>query len=229
MKYVRSVAYTLATMLLYLGLPLLGWGINDLFGFFSSGPRAGYAVLIAIFALAVGVQSVGDPQGIRGGEGEAGKLVIRQRLVRVGLILILYLVLVFLPYADRRSIGILEVSRGVRWIGLFFSGIGLGLVFWSGVALGRMYSQDVTIQKDHRLVTNGPYRYIRHPRYLGVMVTAAGISLLFRSWLGLTLSFLVTLILYLRIRDEEAVLLREFGQEWEDYCQSSWRLLPYLY
>jgi protein-S-isoprenylcysteine O-methyltransferase Ste14 len=104
----------------------------------------------------------------------------------------------------------------------------MGLIFWSGLALGRLYSPEVTIQKNHRLITDGPYRHIRHPRYLGGMIQGIGLSLLFRSWIGLALTFLFIVIVSFRIKDEEALMSREFGEEWETYCKKSWRLIPFI-
>ena len=95
----------------------------------------------------------------------------------------------------------------------------MGLIIWSGLALGRLYSPEVTIQKDHHLVTDGPYRLIRHPRYVGGIIQGIGLSLLFRSWIGLVLTCLFVAIILFRIKDEEALMSKEFGQEWETYCQ----------
>jgi protein-S-isoprenylcysteine O-methyltransferase Ste14 len=61
------------------------------------------------------------------------------------------------------------------------------------------------------------------------MLMASGVSLLFRSWVGLALCLPVLWVLIDRIRDEEAVLQQEFGPAWRNYTQRSWRLLPYLY
>jgi protein-S-isoprenylcysteine O-methyltransferase Ste14 len=108
-------------------------------------------------------------------------------------------------------------------------GLGYMLIFLSGVALGRQYSQEVTIQKDHKLITKGVFHYIRNPRYSGVMNVGIGLSLLFRSWVGLIICFGLIIILLFRIEDEEALLKNEFGQEWENYCKTSWRLIPFLY
>jgi protein-S-isoprenylcysteine O-methyltransferase Ste14 len=218
-----------ATILLYLGVPLLGWGLRDLTGYFSIAPRAGYAVLVGLFGLAVGNQAFGSTEGIRGGKGEAGKLVFRQRVVRIVLVLSLYVALFFIPFFDHRGIGTLTVEDIVRWLGVFFSALGFALVFWSGLALGRQYSADVTIQKEHHLITSSIYRYIRHPRYLGVIALSIGISLAFRSWIGLLASIVFTAVLVFRIRDEETAMHKEFGSEWESYCLRSWRLIPYIY
>lgn len=61
MRYIRAIVFFSSTLLLYLGLPLIGWGIDDLQGFFTLYPRLGYAVLIAFFGLAVGYQAIDAP------------------------------------------------------------------------------------------------------------------------------------------------------------------------
>lgn len=229
MKYLRALWFFLGTLGIYLVPVLIGWGLDDLEGFFSSYPRLGYAVLVVVLGLAAGYQAVDAPEGLRGGKGEAGKRLSRQTIVKVAVILLMYGVLVFLPFADRRDLGVMFESQAARWPGLAIGGLGFFLIFWSGFALGRFYSADVTIQKEHRLVTAGPYRRIRHPRYLGALLVAIGLVILFRSWIGLAVSVLFLGILLFRIQDEEIVLHQEFGQEWEVYCKRSWRLIPYLY
>jgi protein-S-isoprenylcysteine O-methyltransferase Ste14 len=229
MKYLQAIGSFIITLLVYLGLPLLGWGINDLPSFFSSYPRFGYAVLLIFLALAVGCQAINAPEGFRGSRGDKKKRLHRQSIVAAGLIFILFGALFLLPFADRYSIGVMTGNQALRWSGLVLAGLGLILIFWSGVALGKMYSAEVTIQKSHQLVTTGLYHYIRHPRYLGVIFVALGLSLLFRSWIGLVVSIPLLVVLLSRIKDEEAVLAEEFGLEWEVYLKQSWRLIPYLY
>jgi protein-S-isoprenylcysteine O-methyltransferase Ste14 len=203
MKYLRAFVFFLATALMYLGLPLLGWGLDDLHGFYSLAPRTGYALSVAVFAAAVGVQAISGTEGIRGGKGEEAKWNRRESVVRVVLAL--------------------------RWSGVALGALGYGLVFWSGLALGRQYSAEVTIQKDHRLITTGPYRWIRHPRYLGVIALAIGLSLAFRSRIGLAVAAAAFGILLFRIHDEENLMRKEFGKEWETYCRTSSRLLPGIF
>ena len=229
MKGLRSLGFFINTLLMYLGLPLLGWGFDDPWGFFSLSQRLGYAVLVVALGLAVGYQAFDAPEGIRGSKGKESKLVHRQSIIRVAGVLLLFAAFMFLPFADRRSIGVMSDGHAPRWVGLALFGLGSGLVFWSGIALGRLYSGEVTIQEDHRLITNGLYHYIRHPRYLGAELLAIGLSLVFRSWIGLIVSFAFLGVLLLRIRDEEALMHEEFEQEWEAYCKHSWRLIPFLY
>jgi protein-S-isoprenylcysteine O-methyltransferase Ste14 len=228
-KGLRGIGFLISTMLLYLGTVLLGWGFDDLPGFFSLASRQGYAVITLALAAAVGYQAIDSPEGIRGGKGQPEKRVGRQSVVRVVVVLLLFAALTLLPFADRREIGVLGESPVTRWSGLALYGLGSGLVFWSGAALGRLYSAEVTIQEDHHLVTTGPFRRIRHPRYLGALALGFGLALVFRSWIGLAVATAFIGLILLRIRDEEALMHQEFGREWEAYCERSWRLLPLVY
>jgi protein-S-isoprenylcysteine O-methyltransferase Ste14 len=214
---------------MYLGVPLLGWGILDVPGFFSVPARMVYAAAVGAFGLLIGYQAIRAPEGFRGSQGDEAKRVRRQSIVSAILVASLYVALFGLPFADRRSIGVVDLGPAGRWAGLVLTALGLGLIFWSGVALGRMYSKQVTIQEDHYLVTDGLYGIIRHPRYLGVLSLAAGFTLLFRSWIALTLWLPLLAVILIRIRDEEEVMGREFGEEWKAYCRRSRKLIPYLY
>jgi protein-S-isoprenylcysteine O-methyltransferase Ste14 len=220
MKIARGISFFFSTIAIYLGLPLLGWGLDDFSGFFSLQQRLCYSMIIVILGLLVGFQAVETPEGIRGGRGQEGKLLPRQRIIRILVSSLLFFGLIFIPYTDRRSIGVIASSQTARWFGLVLFMFGIGLVFWSGLALGRLYSPDVTIQEEHRLITNGPYRFIRHPRYLGGILLGIGLSLLFRSWIGLFLTSIFIVVLCSRIRDEEIIMSEEFGEEWETYCNS---------
>jgi len=228
-KYLRVIQFFVGTPLIYLAPPLLGWGIDDLAGFFSLYPRLGYAVLVVILGLVAGYQAIDGPEGLKGGKGEAGKLVRRQSVVKVVIILLMYVFLAVVPFADRRGMGVMFEGAAMRWPGLVLAGLGFALIFWSGFALGRFYSADVTLQKNHRLITTGLYRHLRHPRYLGGVLFAIGFALLFRSWIGLVGSAMFLGVILFRIKDEEVLMHQEFGQEWETYCQQSWRLMPLLY
>jgi protein-S-isoprenylcysteine O-methyltransferase Ste14 len=229
MKYLHALGYFIVTLIMYLLVPLIGWGLGDMAGFFSLGPRCVYAVVAALLGASVAWQSIEDPHGFRGGAGEKGKLMPRQRIVRNAVIGFMYTALVFLPFADRRGIGVLVYGLPLRWVGMGMAAAGFLFIFWSGVSLGKYYSADVTLQKDHHLIKDGPYRFIRHPRYLGALLLGIGMTLLFRSWIGFILIVPFTGVVLFRIRDEEAFMRMEFGVDWDVYCGESWRLIPYVY
>ena len=103
---------------------------------------------------------------------------------------------------------------------LFFPG--LALVLWGRLTLGEMYNASsafgVQLYEEHRLVTHGPYAFVRHPMYLGMLMAAAGGMLMYRTW---TLVFLVANAagLAVRARREETALAAEFGEQWHAYCR----------
>ncbi len=230
MKTFRCTTTFLYTLAIYLGLPLLGWGFDDLPGFFAFPQLFGYAISIAAFGL-LAAYMIQRPGGMGNtlGKGEESKFVPRQRIVRIFITAMLLCALIFVPFADRHDFVVMVDIPLMRWAGLAFAALGMGLIFWSSWALGRLYSPEVTLQKEHHLITDGLYRYIRHPRYLGGLLEGIGLSLLFRSWIGLalTLVFLVTILF--RIKDEEAMMSQAFGAEWEVYCRRSWRLIPLVF
>jgi protein-S-isoprenylcysteine O-methyltransferase Ste14 len=229
MKILRGIGSLLYTLAIYVGLPLFGWGLDDLSGFFSVPQFLGYSISIAIFGLVYSYQMIEHPESLLAGKGQNTKFVPRQRTVRILVTGLLLGALILMPFTDRRDIGAMDNSPIARWLGLVLATLGMGLIFWSGLSLGRLYSPEVTIQKNHRLIIDGPYRSIRHPRYLGGMLQGIGLSLLFRSWIGMVLTFLFFVIILFRIQDEEVLMGKEFGEEWESYCKKSWRLIPRLF
>lgn len=229
MRYLRAFQYFLIPLIPLIGLPLLGWGIDDLRGFLSIYPRLGFVLVAVVPGLAEAyyIIKVGERHNLS--KGEESKLVPRQNIVLLVMAPLLFGTLFFLPFADRRSIGVMMLGQVVRWLGLFLHGLGLILTSWARNVLGRMYSGQVTIQKSHQLIKTGLYGYIRHPLYLGLLSSVLGLSFLFRSWIGLVTLIPIAAGLLFRIKDEEEILHKEFGREWETYCQQSWCFIPYLY
>ena len=81
---------------------------------------------------------------------------------------------------------------------------GIGLRAWSIATLGRFFQYWIKIQPGHRVVTGGPYRYVRHPSYTGIALVLAGIALACDDvWGLLAVAVLGGLGLAVRIRAEE--------------------------
>ena len=142
-------------------------------------------------------------------------------------------VLVFLiiwvpPFTDRRDLLTIDADT-VRWIGLVLAFLGGMVRLWTVLVLGRRYSMLVAIQEKHDLVTNGPYRWIRHPFYSSMIVATAGWALIFRSGIGVLLTAACVPIFVARIRAEETLLESHFGDAYAAYRRRSWRLVPLLY
>jgi protein-S-isoprenylcysteine O-methyltransferase Ste14 len=104
-----------------------------------------------------------------------------------------------------------------------------GMLFrWSAIAaLQKQFTVDVAIVEDHQIVDTGLYGLIRHPSYLGALVTTIGLGLAWENWLGLLILVAVRMpgILY-RISVEERVLIDHFGPAYMDYMKRTKGLIP---
>jgi protein-S-isoprenylcysteine O-methyltransferase Ste14 len=105
--------------------------------------------------------------------------------------------------------------------------IAVVLLVWSRIHIRGQYSGHVEVKTDQQLVTSGPYRFIRHPSYCGLLLMSLGVAVGYASLIGLA-GFFVLLIpgLIFRIRVEEKLLLAQFGAEYRAYASHTSRLLP---
>ena len=118
----------------------------------------------------------------------------------------------------------------VTWLGLIVMLSGLGLRIWSMRVLGTYYSRTLRVTAEQDIITQGPYRVLRHPGYLGTMLVWIGSGLALGNWLAAVLIALLMFGVYgYRIRSEEAMLLDTFGDRYRQYCRRTWKLLPFLY
>jgi len=212
----------LCVMLLASGawLLLAVWGEGGFGVFFADSART--ALIIVTFLLTV--SAVFTQGNISRGEKEDR-----------GNRWVLWMVLVvgsldgWLPaYSDR--VGLLTFGgEDVRWAGVILFTLGGILRLWPVFILGRRFSGLVAIQKDHHLVTDGIYKVIRNPSYLGLLISVVGWALAFRSILGLGLAAMFVPVLIGRMRSEERLLFGYFGAEYEAYRANSWRLIPHVY
>jgi protein-S-isoprenylcysteine O-methyltransferase len=108
--------------------------------------------------------------------------------------------------------------------------IGIAVRWWAIIVLGRFFTVDVTIERDHELVEAGPYRLVRHPSYTGVLLAFLGWSLSLHNWLAIALVLLPISIVFLhRMNVEEAALRGALGERYSTYMQRTKRLLPFVY
>ncbi len=218
----RSAVTFLMGCFVYVVLPLVAWGILDVLGFLEHPARLSYIVLAFILNAfaAIRIPEIGK-------ERPAEQTTLRKQHLTVVLLQVLSIAIVTVgPYCDRRDIAAMGDVDTLRAAGLCLYGAGFLLMHFAEAHLGKQFTMEVSIHQGHTLVTDGPYRYIRHPRYLGIMLFSLGLSLVFRSWLGLLCVALAILVLLWRIRDEDELMHREFSAEWEEYARRTARLIP---
>ena len=126
-----------------------------------------------------------------------------------------------------RYLNLLIVPVVVQYLGLLLLLIGSVLREWAIIKLGRFFSRTIQIEEAHKIIRDGPYRWIRHPAYTGMILIYLGIALAIGTWLGafLTLGLMLGATMY-RISVEERMLVEAFGDSYRDYMKRTWRLFP---
>lgn len=113
--------------------------------------------------------------------------------------------------------------------GLVLAG-GAALRVWSIRVLAAHFRYELRVEREQRLVNRGPYRVLRHPSYLGLLLIVLGAALAYGSVLGMLVGGALTAtFLVLRIRDEEQVLRDAYGEAYSAYSKRTWRLVPFVY
>jgi protein-S-isoprenylcysteine O-methyltransferase Ste14 len=136
----------------------------------------------------------------------------------------LYLATRWLSFADYPAAPVLFCA------GVVISAASLWLFWRSHADLGRNFSIRLVIRQEHALVTTGVYRRIRHPMYASALLWSLGQALLLPNWITGLAGLLGFCILYCgRVRREELLMLKTFGEEYRKYMGRTQKLVPYVY
>jgi protein-S-isoprenylcysteine O-methyltransferase Ste14 len=130
----------------------------------------------------------------------------------------------WLPWLDLPAPGAFAAA------GLVLIWVGLAVRIWAVLALGRSFSTFLQVDAQQAVVTRGPYRWVRHPSYSGLLLIALGFGLGAGNWLSLLIcAVLPGLALARRISVEEAELVRMLGESYRGYQRATHRLVPGLW
>jgi protein-S-isoprenylcysteine O-methyltransferase Ste14 len=145
----------------------------------------------------------------------------------LGLIGILMLGKMLLAGLDFRFGWTIQLPLWTEITGLAVAMVGYGLVVWA-TGSNAFFSQVVRIQKErgHTVATGGPYRFVRHPANLGMIFTELGISFMLGSWLALIPGGISAVLIILRTRLEDRILLTELAGYKEYAGNIRYRLMP---
>jgi len=181
---------------------------------------------LAFYAIAIAGGGVSGLLGFRMARGE--KELIRQRLVVWAGCAFVFLYVACAALCERLGLGVLD-SELYRNLGVALLAAGSVIRLWAIATLGTFHSALVAVQTGHHIITRGPYRWLRHPSYLGLLIFLTGVPMVFAAWFPLLALPGCFVALRWRITDEEAFLISEFTDDYESYKKRTWRLIPFLY
>ena len=113
------------------------------------------------------------------------------------------------------------------WLGAVLFCMAIWLLFRSHADLGKNWTATLAIQKEHKLVSNGIYKHIRHPMYAAHILWAVAQILIIPNWIA-GFSFIVVMIPHylLRVDKEEQIMIDQFGNDYKDYAEKTGRIFP---
>jgi len=120
----------------------------------------------------------------------------------------------------------LPSAAWISWAGVGITILGVAVAIWARYCIGQYWSARVTLKEGHRLIRSGPYAFVRHPIYTGMLVAAAGTALVIGEWRGVVAVAVIWATHSLKARREERLLATEFGEEYADYRRSTGFLFP---
>jgi protein-S-isoprenylcysteine O-methyltransferase Ste14 len=116
----------------------------------------------------------------------------------------------------------------LRWTGVSVCAMAGGLVIWTFRRLGKNLTDTVVTRREHTLVVDGPYRWVRHPFYVSAALFVLGASLTAANWFLFVTGCFVVGLLIIRTRTEEEKLLARFGVSYQAYMERTGRFVPKL-
>ena len=122
----------------------------------------------------------------------------------------------------------LPLGELTQWLGIILAIPPIFFLVWVHRHLDTQWSVALELQEEHNLITSGPYNRIRHPMYLGIFVYTIGLMLISSDLLVFIFFAFSIWVNYIRIPDEEQMMIDEFGDEYREYIKHSGKLFPRL-
>lgn len=112
--------------------------------------------------------------------------------------------------------------------GLALTFAGAAIAIWARINLGSNWSARITLKLDHELIRSGPYKYVRHPIYTGMITALLGTAVVVDEWRGLLGMALAIVGLSFKAQREEKFMQSEFGESYQEYRRRTGFLVPGL-
>jgi protein-S-isoprenylcysteine O-methyltransferase Ste14 len=121
-------------------------------------------------------------------------------------------------------------ALGVRLLADFVALSGLVIMTWARIALNDNWSANVVLKENHKLITSGPYAYVRHPIYSGLLLMILSLVIYYANWSAVLLFFIFFFGAYFgKGRREEQILTEKFPEEYPAYRRRVKALIPFIF
>jgi protein-S-isoprenylcysteine O-methyltransferase Ste14 len=138
-------------------------------------------------------------------------------------------ILLWLAMPSLMAWSAIALPEWLRWSGIGLGALALLLLGWSMQALGPNFVAALGLRGQHTLVTRGPYRFLRHPMYVGFLLLQLAMALVTANWfIGFTGIGLILAVIVDRVGAEENKLAALFGETYRDYARRTGRFFPRL-
>ena len=206
---------------IYLGLPLLAWGVVDLAGFFSNPVRISFTVIVTVQALILAWMTyITPPQP---------KHEHRFDLARWHAFMF-EIIFVLAAFGDRRNILTWSENPPLRWVGLGIYLIGAILSISITLTWVNHLRREAEYPYDNPvLLSVGAFKWVRFPSLLYLILYCLGFAIAFRSWIGLALMIPLMGGIIHRIDHLERVFAQQYREVWTARRHTSKRIIPFLY
>jgi protein-S-isoprenylcysteine O-methyltransferase Ste14 len=136
-----------------------------------------------------------------------------------------------LLYAEGPRFGVLNrrFLREREWIamlGAVLTVVGVAFAIWARRHIGKNWSAQVTIRKEHELIRTGPYARIRHPIYTGLLLAVAGTAIAIGEYRAIVAFAVIAVGFIVKAKREEAFLATQFGPAFDEHRRQTGFFLP---
>jgi protein-S-isoprenylcysteine O-methyltransferase Ste14 len=123
---------------------------------------------------------------------------------------------------------IVPYRNWMDWLAVAITALGFALTLWARAILGGNWSSSVTIKVSHELIRSGPYRWVRHPIYTGLIIAMAGTAIARDEWRGLLAVLLLWIAFTIKRLKEEQFMRQTFGPQYIEYTRTTGAIFPRL-
>lgn len=155
------------------------------------------------------------------------KLLVILRIVLVYAMIVFIVIWSLFPFLIPPVTQLILVNLAwIQWMGVVICITMIFGMMWVGIHLGRQVSGTLEIKEGHTLITSGPYKYIRHPMYLVYFIFNLGLFFICLNIILLVIILLGLIVVTSRMRVEEEMMIKQFGDEYREYMERTGRLFP---